>query len=217
MNHRGHRGHRDALARSARIPFPLWPLCPLWFSLFFFLAALATSPAIADEGSARALAALKAGGHYGLMRHAKAPGRRDPDDARLGDCSTQRNLDAGGRAQAAAIGAGLRRAGVTIFKLYASRWCRCMETAELLAVGDVEPLDVLNAFRPEREAEQTKHLRALLAQPITTPSVLLVTHHDNIVSLTRIVTREGEIVVVKPQGRDKFEVVGRIPPESLVE
>jgi phosphohistidine phosphatase SixA len=175
-------------------------------------------PSRADDSSERALAALKAGGHYGLMRHAKAPGRADPDDARLGDCATQRNLDAGGRAQAAAIGAGLRRAGVTIFKLYASRWCRCMETAELLAVGDVEPLDVLNAFpRPEREAEQTKHLRALVAQPITTPSVLLVTHHDNIVSLTRIVTREGEIVVVKPQGGDNFEIVGRIPPETLVE
>lgn len=178
----------------------------------------------ADEGSERALAALKVGGHYGLMRHAKAPGRNDPDDARLGDCATQRNLDAGGRAQAGAIGAGLRRAGVTIFKVYASRWCRCMETAELLAVGDFEPLDVLNSFprTPERaaeaaEREQTKHLAALVGQPITTPSVLLVTHHDNIVALTRIITREGEIVVVKPAGGGKFEVVGRIPPEALVE
>jgi phosphohistidine phosphatase SixA len=153
------------------------------------------------------------------MRHAKAPGRDDPADFRHGDCATQRNLGAGGRAQAAAIGAGLRRAGVTIFKLYASRWCRAMETAELLAVGDVEPLDVLNSFHraPAREAERTKHLRALVAQPITTPSVLLVTHHDNIVALTRIIAREGEIVVVKPQGRDKFEIVGRIPPEALVE
>jgi phosphohistidine phosphatase SixA len=185
--------------------------------LAFFFAAIA--PARADEGSGRALAALKSGGHYGLMRHAKAPGRIDPDEFRLGDCATQRNLDAGGRAQSAAIGAGLRRAGVTIFKLYTSRWCRCMETAELLAVGDVEPLDVLNSFhrKPEREIEQTKHLRALVAQPISTPSVLLVTHHDNIVALTRVVTREGEIVVVKPQGRDKFEIVGRIPPESLIE
>jgi phosphohistidine phosphatase SixA len=188
---------------------------PLWSTFFFATIA----PAVADEGRERALAALKAGGHYGLMRHAKAPGRNDPDAFRLGDCATQRNLDAGGRAQAAAIGAGLRREGVTIFKLYASRWCRCMETAELLAVGDVEPLDVLNSFhrRPEREIEQTKHLRALVSQPIASPSVLLVTHHDNIVALTRIVTREGEIVVVKPQGRDRFDIVGRIPPEALVE
>ena len=176
--------------------------------IFFLIAWLAAAPA-----------ALKAGGHYGLMRHAKAPGRSDPDGFRLGDCATQRNLDAGGRAQAAAVGAGLRRAGVTIFKLYASRWCRGMETAELLAVGDVEPLDVLNSFHraPEREVEQTKHLRALVSQPIATPSVLLVTHHDNIVALTRIVTREGEIVVVKPLGGGKFEIAGRIPQDALVE
>ncbi len=174
---------------------------------------------MAQEGGARALAALKAGGHYGLMRHAKAPGRSDPENFRLGDCATQRNLDAAGRAQAAAIGAGLRRAGVTIFKLYASRWCRGMETAELLAVGDVEPLDVLNSIhgRPDREIEQTKHLRALVSQPIATPSVLLVTHHDNIVALTRVIVREGEIVVVKPLGAGKFDIVGRIAPDSLVE
>jgi len=158
------------------------------------------------------------------MRHARAPGRNDPEEFKLGDCATQRNLDAAGRAQAASIGAGLRRAGVTIFKAYASRWCRCMETAELLAVGDVEPLDVLNSFHrtPERaaeaaEREQTKHLSALVAQPISTPSVLLVTHHDNIVALTRIVTREGEIVVVKPRGGGKFEVAGRIGPDFLRE
>lgn len=189
--------------------------------IFFLLLTplLATPPALADADSDRALAALKSGGHYALMRHAKAPGRDDPDEFRLGDCATQRNLDAGGRAQAADIGAGLRRAGVTIFKLYASRWCRCMETAELLAVGDVEPLDVLNSFHRarEHEIEQTKHLTALVSQPITTPSVLLVTHHDNIVALTRIVTREGEIVVVKPRGGGKFEIVGRILPDVLIE
>jgi len=178
----------------------------------------AATPSSADEASDRALAALKSGGHYGLMRHARAPGHTEPDGARLGDCATQRNLDADGRAQAARIGAGLRRADITIFKLYASRWCRGMETAELLAVGDVEPLDVLNAFpTPEAEREQTKHLAALVSAPIRTPSVLLITHHDNIAALTRIVTRESEIVVVKPAGGGKFEIVGRISPDAFQE
>lgn len=178
---------------------------------------LAAAPARADEGSDRALAALKAGGHYALMRHARAPGRGDPETFRAGDCTTQRNLDAAGRAQAQAIGAALRREGVVIFKVYASRWCRGMETAELLAVGDFEPLDILNSFHanPEREREQTRHLAALVSEPIASPSVLLVTHHDNIVSLTRIVTREGDIVVVKPRGRGKFEIVGHIRADAL--
>ena len=191
----------------------------------FLAAALvaAALPARADDRSERALAALKAGGHYGLMRHARAPALGRPEELRNGDCAAQRNLDAAGRAQAARIGAGLRRAGITIFKLYASRWCRGMETAELLAVGDVEPLDIHNAFdkAPERvaaaEREQSKHLAALVAQPIATPSVLLVTHHDNIAALTRLMTREGEIVVVKPLGGGKFDVIGRIPPEALAD
>jgi len=171
----------------------------------------------ADDGETeRALAALKPGGHYGLVRHARAPGRAEPPGARLGDCATQRKLDAEGREQARTIGAGLRRAGVTIFKIYASRWCRAMETAELMAVGDVEPLDVLNAFEaPEAEREQTRHLAALVGQPIASPSVLLITHHDNIAALARIVTRDGDIVVVKPLGRGSFAVVGRIPAGAL--
>jgi phosphohistidine phosphatase SixA len=192
--------------------------------LLIVVAVLVAAPAaFADESGERALAALKAGGHYGLMRHAQAPGRGQHEEFRGGDCRAQRNLDAAGRDQAARIGAGLRRAGITIFKLYASRWCRGMETAELLAVGDVEPLDILNELdkSPERaaaaEREQTKHLAALVAQPITTPSVLLVTHHDNIAALTRLMAREGEIVVVKPRGGGKFDIVGRIPPDSLDE
>jgi phosphohistidine phosphatase SixA len=178
--------------------------------------ALAASPARADERE-RALAALKSGGHYALMRHAKAPGPRDAEPGRLGDCAAQRNLDAEGRAQARRIGAALRAAGVVIYKVYASRWCRGMETAELLAIGDVEPLDILNSFTaaPEREAEQTKALAKLVSEPIRSPSVLLVTHHDNIAALTRIVTREGDIVVVRPEGRGKFAVVGRIPGDAL--
>ena len=178
---------------------------------------LAAPPARADEGSDRALAALKSGGHYALMRHAKAPGKGDPETFRAGDCTTQRNLDAEGREQARRIGAALRNAGIVIFKVYASRWCRGMETAELLAVGDFEPLDILNSLEatPEREREQTRHLTALVSEPIVSPSVLLVTHHDNIVALTRIVTREGDLVVVKPQGRGKFGIVGHIRAASF--
>jgi phosphohistidine phosphatase SixA len=184
-------------------------------------AALAACVTPTDGGAERALAALKAGGHYGLMRHTKAPGKGNAPTSRLGDCATQRNLDAAGRAEARGIGEGLRRAGVTIFKVYASRWCRGMETAELLAVGvragaPVQTLDILDdlSVAPERELVQTKRLASLVAEPIRTPSVVLVTHFDNIAALTRISTGEGDIVVVKPAG-GRFEVVGRIPAGAL--
>ncbi|MGR3547141.1 MAG: histidine phosphatase family protein, partial [Roseovarius sp.] len=59
------------------------------------------------------LSALKAPGVVALMRHALAPGTGDPAAFRLGDCATQRNLDARGRAQAQETGAALRTAGIT--------------------------------------------------------------------------------------------------------
>ena len=42
-----------------------------------------------------------------FMRHALAPGFGDPDHFSVKDCTTQRNLDETGRAQARAIGAKL--------------------------------------------------------------------------------------------------------------
>src|SRR5580765_991594 len=55
--------------------------------------------------------ALRAPGSVVVLRHSYAPGGFDPPDARLDDCSTQRNLDANGRAQAARVGEAFRRSG----------------------------------------------------------------------------------------------------------
>ena len=49
-------------------------------------------------------AALRAGGHVALLRHAIAQGIGDPDNFDIGDCKTQRNLSGEGRAQAKRIG-----------------------------------------------------------------------------------------------------------------
>lgn len=80
-----------------------------------------------------ALRGLTRGEHVLLLRHALAPGTGDPPGFRIDNCSTQRNLDERGRAQARAIGAWLRSRGVTAMAVYSSQWCRCPETARLLS------------------------------------------------------------------------------------
>lgn len=50
-----------------------------------------------------------------------------------GDCATQRNLGAAGREQALAAGRWLRSQGVVRAQVFSSPWCRCLETARLLA------------------------------------------------------------------------------------
>ena len=66
-------------------------------------------------------------------------GSAAPDQASavLGDCATQRNLDAQGRAQSVAIGASFRDLGIPVSRVLASPFCRTLETAAL-AFGHVQ-------------------------------------------------------------------------------
>ena len=68
--------------------------------LWVWSAALAGGAA-AQEETATLWAALRAGGHVALVRHAAtAGGAGDPPGFRLDDCATQRNLTDKGRAEA---------------------------------------------------------------------------------------------------------------------
>src|SRR5438445_12557669 len=75
--------------------------------------------------------ALRAPGSVVVLRHSYAPGGFDPPSARLDDCSTQRNLDANGRAQAARVGEVFRRSGIAVGVILSSPRCRCMDTGPL--------------------------------------------------------------------------------------
>ena len=74
-----------------------------------------------DSDNAEMIERIKAGGHILMIRHALAPGTGDPANFRIGDCSTQRNLDDRGRKQAKAIGNWLRSRGLTSARVYSSQ------------------------------------------------------------------------------------------------
>ncbi|WP_249691584.1 histidine phosphatase family protein [Stappia sp. WLB 29] len=174
-----------------------------------------TGPAIEAaraSGEAQAWAALSSDrGAIAVMRHALAPGTGDPADFRLDDCTTQRNLDERGRAQARAIGAAFRARGIAVDRVLTSQWCRARETAALLGLGEVQELPDLNSFFADRrEAEsQTQRLAAAIrALPRGTVAVL-VTHQVNITALTGVYPSSGEIIVGRPEG-EVFTVIGRI-------
>ena len=104
--------------------------------------------------------ALKTGNHIALLRHALAPGTGDPPEFQLGQCTTQRNLSDEGRDQARTIGGLFRENGIHNVRVFSSQWCRCMETAKLLALGPVAELPLLNSFfqNYERRESQTRML-----------------------------------------------------------
>jgi len=188
----------------------------LKFGWLFWAALCAAYVATAAERPSTPLwQGLATGQYVAVMRHATAPGTGDPDDFALGDCSTQRNLSAAGRAEARAIGARFRAHGIESASVRSSQWCRCLETARLLGIGRVVPTPALNSFFEDRDegAAQTAAVVALLDNWADGPRVL-VTHQVNVTALTDVFPASGEIVVVEPL-RDRMRVVGRIdPPED---
>jgi len=167
-------------------------------------------------GSARAAEpvwdVLRGGGQIVMLRHASTePGLGDPPGFRLDDCATQRNLSEAGRSEARRIGAAFVRRAVPVARVLSSRWCRCVETARL-AFGRVEPWASLDSFFDDRsrEPQQTRAVRALIAEPLTGGNLILVTHQVNITALTGIAPAMGEMVVLSPEPRGSFKIVGRL-------
>ena len=148
-----------------------------------------------------------------LFRHANAPGGGDPPGLKIGDCSTQRNLDDSGRAQARRIGERFRERRVRVGAVLTSQWCRTRETAELAFPGQARDDPNFNSFFGDsaRGETQTAHAKATLSR-WRGPGVLVVTTHQvNVTALTGVFPGSGEGVVLRPQG-DGVEVVGRLQP-----
>ena len=160
---------------------------------------LSPLPTAADVRFAR----LSEPGIVAILRHAVAPGTGDPANFALDDCTTQRNLDAGGREQARKIGAAIRAAVVTVDRVVTSQWCRCRDTARFLDLGPVEDLPALNSFfrNRDRAGPQTAELRQFLLDLPPAETVVLVTHQVNITALTDRVPASGEVFLLRI-GRD---------------
>jgi phosphohistidine phosphatase SixA len=156
---------------------------------------------------------MKAGGHILMIRHALAPGTGDPANFRVGDCSTQRNLDDRGREQARAIGDRLRSNGITSARVYSSQWCRCLDTAKLLGMGSVAQLPALNSFyelTQDREPN-LKALRKFIAeQPSEGLLIILVTHLVTISAIADEGISSGEGVLLKLNEDAPYDIVGRL-------
>jgi broad specificity phosphatase PhoE len=184
------------------------------YALLLAVPLLWPSAAGADEAL---WALLRGGGQVVLMRHATTtPGVGDPPGFRLGDCPTQRNLTDAGRDEARRVGAAFRDRGVPVGRVLSSRWCRCLETAQL-AFGRVEPWDSLDSVFEDRhrEPERTRAVRQAVSTRPADGNLVLVTHGANIVPLTGVNPAPGEFLVLTPEPGGRFRVAGRLAPSGL--
>ena len=178
-----------------------------------WILLLVMFPLSVNANENTALQQMRDGGAVLLIRHALAPGIGDPEEFKLDDCSTQRNLDAQGRAQAKAMGDWLRAREITNVKLYSSQWCRCLETARLMNLGNVTPLPALNSFF-ERPADREPNLSALrkFIRENTKPGelIIMVTHQVTISAITDKWTDSGHGKLVRADHSGKIQLVAEV-------
>ncbi|NJN89373.1 MAG: histidine phosphatase family protein [Leptolyngbyaceae cyanobacterium SL_5_14] len=153
-------------------------------------------------------------GYVVLLRHAQTvAGTGDPPGFQLEDCATQRNLSEAGREQAARIGQVFRDRNIPIHQILSSQYCRCLDTARLLNLGEVEPSPMLNSTFTNRasEAEQTAQVRQRILDHQNTPGVIvMVSHFVNIGDISGINPPSGGAVIMRTNQQGELEVAEQI-------
>jgi virginiamycin B lyase len=183
-------------------------------------AVVVSSAAASSRASGVGLGdALQRGGLVLVLRHAATDfSKPDQDPVDLADCSTQRNLSARGRADARAIGRGVRRLRLRIGAVFTSPFCRTRETARIaFGRGRVSPalLNTVNSAHVSAWETQVRAARRLFGTIPPKPTVtVLVTHGSVVGDVTGLSLEEGETLVFRPLGASRFRLLGRILPRE---
>ncbi len=180
------------------------------------MGAILLAPHIAKADEPRAWEALRQGQAVLMLRHALAPGTGDPANFELGDCSTQRNLNDTGREQARAWKPFLVEHGITEARIFSSQWCRCMETAKGMDLGEVTEWPSLNSFFRNREdgPARTRRTVALVNDMAAGEPVILVSHQVNITALAGIFPASNEGVIIALPLSESPRILARVSPAS---
>ncbi|MET4027160.1 phosphohistidine phosphatase SixA [Marinobacter sp. MBR-99] len=182
--------------------------------LVFFLIILGLVPVKGVASEDQAWTALREGRAVLMMRHALAPGTGDPGGFDLEDCSTQRNLNSVGREQARSWGPFLASRGITEARVFSSQWCRCMDTAREMDMGEVTEWPALNSFfrnRGDGDA-QTRETIALVNELEPGAAVILVSHQVNVTGLTGVFPASNEGVILALPLSENPTVLARVSP-----
>lgn len=174
-----------------------------------FLSLLFIAGAAWAQPSPELLRQLREGGFVLYLRHASTDFSQN--DARMKsyeDCANQRNLTDRGREEARAIGEHVKRLKIPIGDVFASPFCRTMETARL-AFGKATATNEVRGGPVE--ASRYEPLRKLLSTPVQGATNRVISSHGNPFYAVAgpPYLAEGEMAVVRPEG-GKFSVLARL-------
>jgi hypothetical protein len=151
------------------------------------------------------------------LRHASTDfSQNDSRMTSYDDCSTQRNLTDKGREEARALGTQVKRLGIPIGAIYASPFCRTMETARL-AFGEPKPTNEVRGgpSRPDDPARYEPLTKLLQTKPPPGKNAVIASHGNPFYALFGPpYLAEGEIAVVQPDANGKPQIIDRIRLED---
>jgi phosphohistidine phosphatase SixA len=170
--------------------------------------------------------ALRKGGYILYFRHEATNWSQqdivqDKGDWLSCEGTSMRQLSELGRQRAKSTGESIRRLRVPVSEVVASPYCRTIETARQMSLGEVQASsDVINLRVAEyfggREAVIATARRLLALMPDPGRNRVIVAHGNVAQAATPVYPGEGEMVVFKPDGKGSFIYVGRLTPDQLI-
>lgn len=170
------------------------------------------------------LEALRAGGHNIYFRHVATDWSQsdrvlEADDWLSCDSTRMRQLSAAGRAAARDIGNAIRRLQIPVGEIFASPYCRTMETARLFALGPVrDSIEVMNLRAADYfggRAAVIASAQKLLATPPSGKGNRIIVAHGNLArEATPVYPAEGEGLVFRLDGLGGFVLLGRLTSDA---
>ena len=171
--------------------------------------------------AARLVSLLREGGYVIYFRHFET-GEDTPDyiNATLGQCATQRQLNANGVAQAVVVRDVFQKLKIPVAKVLASPFCRAWQSADIAFGGHqiVENLKLPKSkskdFNDAEKSQMRRALRPLLnAKPKPGTNTIIVAHDDNPPTVgAPYPESQGEALVFRPTG-DAFALLMSVKPD----
>ena len=167
----------------------------LLFIVIFFIFLIFLRPVFSSDFFQKEIKKLNA--NVIFLRHSWAPGFGDPENFKIDDCSTQRNLSDEGVLQARKIGKFFLINKIKFSEILTSEWCRCKDTINEMNIGDWKTFPGLNSFF--QNFSKKNIVLPLLYDKLNNVKnddfILLVTHQVVISEITNISPPSGGIVI----------------------
>lgn len=134
----------------------------------------------------------------------------DPENLKINDRTTQRNLGKKGIEQSKKIGSLFKKFDIKIDQVLSSQFERCRDTAKY-AFGEYKDFPSLNSFFRQgigaNEKKQLKDIKNFIDKWYSKKNLIMVTHQVVINEIVGSAVSSGELVIIDKS----YKILARIP------